>query len=158
MNKKTRRNLIKGLAVAAPVVWVKPVVDSVVLPAHAQTSIPIEASVRFFTDDSFNIEIPNGSTIVIGTPYVVLITLFPIPGIPLDLVITTSINGVPNAPANGTTTPGGELAFQVPAAGDNNPANDGKIESFDTIENLTADNNFGPFTFADIFFIAFEGI
>ena len=41
MYKETRRNLIKGLAVGAPVAWAKPVVDSVVLPAHAETSCQI---------------------------------------------------------------------------------------------------------------------
>lgn len=39
MNKKSRRNILKGLVVAAPVAWAKPVVDSVFLPAHGATSI-----------------------------------------------------------------------------------------------------------------------
>ncbi len=39
MNKKTRRNVLKGLVVSTPVAWTKPVVDSVVLPSHAQTSL-----------------------------------------------------------------------------------------------------------------------
>ena len=38
MNKKSRRKALKALAAAAPVVWAKPVVDSVVLPAHAEVS------------------------------------------------------------------------------------------------------------------------
>ena len=38
MNKKSRRNVLKGLAVGAPIVWAKPVVDSVLLPAHALSS------------------------------------------------------------------------------------------------------------------------
>ncbi len=37
MNKKLRRNLLKGLAVGAPAVWAKPIVDSAVLPTYAQT-------------------------------------------------------------------------------------------------------------------------
>jgi hypothetical protein len=40
MDKKDRRKALKALAVGAPAVWAKPVVDSVVLPAHAQTSFP----------------------------------------------------------------------------------------------------------------------
>ena len=38
MNKKSRRNVLKGLAVGAPLVWVKPAVNSIVLPAHARSS------------------------------------------------------------------------------------------------------------------------
>jgi hypothetical protein len=38
MSKKSRREVLKGIAVGAPVVWAKPVVDSVVLPVHADTS------------------------------------------------------------------------------------------------------------------------
>ncbi len=38
MKKQSRRNILKGLAVGTPAVWAKPVVDSVVLPAHAATS------------------------------------------------------------------------------------------------------------------------
>lgn len=38
MNKKSRRIVLKGFAIGAPAVWAKPIVDSVVLPAHAQTS------------------------------------------------------------------------------------------------------------------------
>jgi len=42
MTVSTRRKVLKGLGVAAPVVWVTPVVTSVVLPAHAQTTTPEE--------------------------------------------------------------------------------------------------------------------
>ena len=38
MDKKARRNALKALAVGAPAIWAKPVVDSVVIPAHAVTS------------------------------------------------------------------------------------------------------------------------
>ena len=38
MDNKTRRRLLKGLAVGMPTVWTKPMVDSVVLPTHAGTS------------------------------------------------------------------------------------------------------------------------
>ena len=40
MDLNQRRNAVKVLALAAPVVWCKPVVDSVVLPAHAQMTSP----------------------------------------------------------------------------------------------------------------------
>jgi len=38
MNNETRRSLLKGLALTLPVAWTRPVVESVVLPAHAQAS------------------------------------------------------------------------------------------------------------------------
>ena len=38
MAQETRRRALKSLAMAAPAVWVTPMVDSVALPAHAQTS------------------------------------------------------------------------------------------------------------------------
>lgn len=38
MTETTRRKAIKGLAATAPVLWAKPIVDSVMLPVHAQTS------------------------------------------------------------------------------------------------------------------------
>ena len=41
-DKETRRKALKTLAVATPVVWAKPVVDSVMLPAHAELSVACE--------------------------------------------------------------------------------------------------------------------
>ena len=38
MTKKSRRKALKGLAISVPAVWAKPVLDSVVLPAHASTT------------------------------------------------------------------------------------------------------------------------
>ena len=38
MNKKSRRNVLKGFAVSLPAAWAVPVVESVVLPAHAGVS------------------------------------------------------------------------------------------------------------------------
>ena len=38
MSKEKRRKVLKSLAVGAPVVWAKPVVDSVLLPAHGAMS------------------------------------------------------------------------------------------------------------------------
>ena len=40
MKKNDRRKALKALAVGAPAVWAKPVVDGVVLPAHAATTCP----------------------------------------------------------------------------------------------------------------------
>lgn len=38
MARSTRRKLLKGIAFSLPAAWVAPVVQTVVLPAHAQTS------------------------------------------------------------------------------------------------------------------------
>jgi hypothetical protein len=40
MPTETRRRLLKGLALTLPAAWSRPIVESVVLPAHAQTSGP----------------------------------------------------------------------------------------------------------------------
>lgn len=38
MTQNSRRRLLQSLAVTLPVAWSRPVVESIVLPAHAQTS------------------------------------------------------------------------------------------------------------------------
>lgn len=40
MTTKSRRRILKGLGLTLPAVWARPVVEAVVLPAHAQTSAP----------------------------------------------------------------------------------------------------------------------
>lgn len=40
MPTNTRRRLLQGLTVMLPAAWTRPVVESVILPAHAQTSGP----------------------------------------------------------------------------------------------------------------------
>ena len=47
MNVKQRRNILKGLAIAAPVAWVKPVVKGVVIPAHAFTTLCPDLTISF---------------------------------------------------------------------------------------------------------------
>lgn len=44
MGNNNRRKALKALAVGAPAVWAKPVVDSVVLPAHASTTCPLSCN------------------------------------------------------------------------------------------------------------------
>ena len=39
---KIRRKLLKSIAIAAPITWSKPVIDSVLLPAHGMTSCGCE--------------------------------------------------------------------------------------------------------------------
>lgn len=38
MSHKTRRRVLSGLGLAFPAAWIHPVIETVVLPAHAQTS------------------------------------------------------------------------------------------------------------------------
>lgn len=40
MSRNARRRLLQGLAIALPAAWTRPIVESVILPAHAQTSAP----------------------------------------------------------------------------------------------------------------------
>ena len=39
MTQKSRRTVLKGLAITMPAIWVTPVVESVILPAHAGTDM-----------------------------------------------------------------------------------------------------------------------
>ena len=39
MTEKSRRTVLKGLAITMPAVWATPIVESVILPAHAGGSI-----------------------------------------------------------------------------------------------------------------------
>jgi hypothetical protein len=39
MTQKSRRKVLKGLAITMPAIWVTPVVESVILPAHAGTDM-----------------------------------------------------------------------------------------------------------------------
>lgn len=38
MAEKSRRKLLKGLGISIPTVWAAPIIEAVLLPAHAQTS------------------------------------------------------------------------------------------------------------------------
>lgn len=60
MTKQSRRNLLKGLAVSAPAAWSTPLVTSVILPAHAQTS-PCDPSLSCSTDDP--VRAPGGGSL-----------------------------------------------------------------------------------------------
>ncbi len=40
MTRESRRRLLMGLGLALPTTWFRPIVETVVLPAHAQTSSP----------------------------------------------------------------------------------------------------------------------
>ena len=76
MNKNLRRNLLKGVAVSAPAVWAKPVVNSVLLPVHASTSCGCEEfgsgpNSRRFVAGSFptgELLVYNGVTNCSGDP------------------------------------------------------------------------------------------
>jgi hypothetical protein len=86
MTKKTRRNVLKGLAVTLPGAWTAPIVDSVILPAHAATtggagdagdaggtdalSAPPNCYVGLVTrDGQFSVMWPGGSGLMDPVPY-----------------------------------------------------------------------------------------
>lgn len=59
MTSRTRRNLLKGLTVSAPAAWTTPLVQSIILPAHAQTS-PC-GTLECFTNDPISVTAPEGT-------------------------------------------------------------------------------------------------
>jgi len=70
---ETRRKLLKGLAVTLPAAWTRPVVESVVLPAHAQatacgdaTFIRVESPASSNSNAARLITIVNESNIVVA--------------------------------------------------------------------------------------------
>ena len=63
MNKNNRRKALKALAVTAPAVWAKPVVDTVVLPAHGAMT---GECVQLF-DGQYTFV--NGQTLPCGTSF-----------------------------------------------------------------------------------------
>ena len=63
MDKKSRRNAIKALAVGAPAVWAKPVVDSLLLPAHGAMTV---ACVQMFDGEYTFV---NGQNLPCGTVF-----------------------------------------------------------------------------------------
>lgn len=50
MTQETRRRALKGLAITVPAAWTAPIVNSVILPAHAQMS-PISATIDCTVED-----------------------------------------------------------------------------------------------------------
>lgn len=66
MTQKSRRVLLKGLAATLPAAWSRPIVESVVLPAHAQTSVPAGCSADAgcysyaFAESGFSFNWPGG--------------------------------------------------------------------------------------------------
>jgi hypothetical protein len=72
MSDKSRRKLLKSLAAGSgaivagkslPENWTKPVVDSVMLPAHAQTSAPLLVlPSRYVTPGTYEGRVPEGVT------------------------------------------------------------------------------------------------
>ena len=51
MAEKSRRKLIKGLGISIPTVWAAPIIEAVVLPAHAQTTGECEFVGSWLVDD-----------------------------------------------------------------------------------------------------------
>lgn len=128
-----RRKILKVLSVAgvAGSAWTKPIVNSVLLPVHAQTTAATRItgtySVKFYTDSTFSQEIPNGSEIEYCTPYVFVLTLSPRPGAPTKISIETVTDDVPNEPYIATTNEDGVVAIAVPGAGNCIAQNDDSL-------------------------------
>ena len=70
MIEVSRRKLLNGLAITIPAVWIKPTVKSVVLPAHANTSLAITCVASPAA----------GSTVPIDQEIDVIVSISPNPG------------------------------------------------------------------------------
>lgn len=51
MTQESRRRALKGLAITVPATWTAPIINSVILPAHAQMS-PISATIDCTVEDT----------------------------------------------------------------------------------------------------------
>lgn len=60
MNRTTRRRILEGIAASLPAFWMTPIVETVVLPAHAQSSPPDDDSCQC---DAITIEEFSGSVL-----------------------------------------------------------------------------------------------
>ncbi len=66
MTQQPRRKVLKGLAITLPTAWATPVVESVILPAHAETSVEtgVETGPRCEGDcDITSVEVNLQSTV-----------------------------------------------------------------------------------------------
>lgn len=62
MSQNSRRRLLQGLVVTLPAAWSRPIVESIVLPAHAQTS-PVQCSAEpgCYTVEGGSFQWPGGT-------------------------------------------------------------------------------------------------
>ena len=119
MNKK-RKSLkrlagVSTLAALAPMSWTKPIINSVVLPSHAQTSTTPTPTTQTFTIQlsSTTIDLSN-STQSDDSVLATVTTQPPIPGVQL-LMITTENDPNPGVgpPLFETTDTAGVAVFQI---------------------------------------------
>ncbi len=70
MNKKLRRKLLQGMAIALPATWSTPVVKSIIIPAHAFTSFRncdgVFCDLGFSSDVAGSASVINGLLTMIG--------------------------------------------------------------------------------------------
>ena len=88
--KKNRRNLLTGMAITLPTIWAKPVVHTVILPAHAATSPDTSEDTGCSTLGCIG-EVPEGTPIPID---VEIRADFTVPeGGPIRVTFVTLCNG-----------------------------------------------------------------
>lgn len=97
MPQTARRRVLKSLVGAVPVVWSRPIVEAIALPAHAQMSGPITCTV----EDTGGPCSPTG-----GNEFRVFGTVSgdDLTGVILEIVYTNELNGGGSASVS-TTTP-----------------------------------------------------
>jgi len=101
-----------GTAMLSSERWVKPVMNAVIIPAHAQTTtpeIPETATLEIMNADGG--VVPNDSDVNIGEIITVSFTISPNPGAGASYPVTVSLNGVETSASNPTTDASGTLSI-----------------------------------------------
>ena len=120
MNKNLRRNILKGLAAGAPIVWVKPVISTAIIPAHGA------ASASVILEELFAIPVPDSEAVDVGVEFS---TIGIADGTEFEVVYTSTnrdLQELSNT-AEGTITGGisffEESTSEIEVAGDPQDAN-----------------------------------
>jgi len=106
MTQKSRRKVLKGLAITLPAAWATPVVESVVAPAHARTS-PGECSGCVITCTS-----PTSEAVQDGGLLSATVTVIPAPTttVDVDLLCNNALSFNAGIPTGNFTEGGGTAA------------------------------------------------
>lgn len=111
--KKLLGTSVAGAALVSSERWLRPVVDTVSIPAHASTTEAQErASVQLINSDGA--VIPDGSSLLIGEIVTVVFTIMPNPGAGKNYSIRSYLNGTETSNKALQTNDEGKIALQGP--------------------------------------------
>ena len=118
LNKSCKRKTLKlllgstlaGTAALSPDKWLKPIVSSVSLPAHAGTTNPMESATVELMNSGGTV-IPNGTEVIIGDTVSGIFTITPNPGAGVNYTVKLFRNGVENDSAQRPTDASGKIVL-----------------------------------------------